>query len=133
MARVRGRDTKPELALRRALWAAGVRGWRCHRRDLPGRPDVAFGRAKLAVFVDGAWWHGHPDYYTPGKSGEFWDSKITRNVERDRRADEELAALGWRVMRMWDFEVVKDADACAARVAASLTDVSEPASSGGRR
>ncbi|MGI8731365.1 MAG: hypothetical protein ACR2LK_15525 [Solirubrobacteraceae bacterium] len=60
MARVKGRDTGPEVTLRRALYAAGVRGWRCHRKSLPGRPDVAFGPARLAVFVDGAFWHGHP-------------------------------------------------------------------------
>lgn len=80
MARIRSRDTKPELALRRALHAAGVRGWRLHRRDLPGRPDLAFGPARLAVFVDGAFWHGHPDYFTPGKSGAYWDAKMARNT-----------------------------------------------------
>jgi DNA mismatch endonuclease (patch repair protein) len=70
--------------------------------------------------VDGAWWHGHPDYYTPGKSGEFWDTKIERNMERDRRADEDLAVLGWQVVRLWDFEVVKDPAGSAGRVAAAL-------------
>lgn len=58
MAAVRGHDTKPELLLRRTMWAMGVRGWRVHRRDLPGTPDLAFGRVRLAVFVDGAFWHG---------------------------------------------------------------------------
>jgi DNA mismatch endonuclease (patch repair protein) len=120
MSRVRGRDTKPELELRRAMWAAGLRGWRCHRRDVPGQPDVAFGRSRVAVFVDGAWWHGHPLYYTPGKSGAFWDAKIRRNVERDREVDRALAALGWCVVRLWDFEVIRDPDAAARRVAAAL-------------
>jgi DNA mismatch endonuclease (patch repair protein) len=108
MARVRGRDTGPELALRRALWAVGLRGWRCHRGDLPGRPDVAFGRAKLAVFVDGAFWHGHPAKYWPGRCGPYWDEKIARNQARDRRVDEALSRLGWRVLRLWDFEVLDD-------------------------
>jgi DNA mismatch endonuclease (patch repair protein) len=120
MSRVRGRNTRPELALRRAMWAAGLRGWRCHRRNLPGRPDVAFGRARLAIFVDGAWWHGHPDYYTRGKSGEFWDAKISGNIKRDREADEALVALGWRVIRLWDFEIMRDAEGCAHRVAMAL-------------
>jgi DNA mismatch endonuclease (patch repair protein) len=120
MARVRGRDTGPELALRRALWRAGVRGWRCHRRDLPGSPDVAFGPARLAVFVDGGWFHGHPDRYTPGKSGEYWDTKIQRNMERDRAANEALEAAGWRVLRLWDFEVTRDPDSAAARIADAL-------------
>ena len=99
-----------------------MRGWRCHRKDLPGRPDVAFGRSKVAVFVDGAWWHGHPRYFTPGKSGPFWDAKITRNVERDREADVALSDLGWRVVRLWDFEVMRDAPATADRVAAAVAE-----------
>src|SRR3954470_5771021 len=72
MSKVKTRDTAPELTLRKALWAGGVRGWRCHRRDLPGRPDLAFGRLRCAVFVDGAFWHGHPSKFRPGKSGDFW-------------------------------------------------------------
>ena len=120
MGRIKSRDTKPELALRRALWAIGVRGWRCHRRDLPGRPDVAFGPAKLAVFVDGAFWHGHPSKYKAGQSGEFWDRKIAENAARDRRANAELAALGWTVIRLWDFEVLKDPLEAASRVKEDL-------------
>src|SRR5690348_13512702 len=117
MARVRGRDTKPELALRKALWQQGVRGWRCHRRDLPGTPDLAFGRARVAVFVDGGFWHGHPSRYQQGKSGAYWDAKIARNIARDRAADESLAARGWAVLRVWDFEVNSDSDGVARRVA----------------
>ncbi len=119
MARVRVRDTAPELLLRRALWAAGVRGWRLHLKTLPGKPDVAFVGRKLAVFVDGAFWHGHPDYYH-GQSGPFWDAKIATNRERDARVNAQLESLGWEVLRLWDFEVEKDPEACAARVSASL-------------
>src|SRR5437660_11576054 len=99
MARLRSKNTGPELALRKGLHAAGVRGWRCHVRSLPGRPDLAFTRWKLAVFVDGAFWHGHPDYFTTGKSGAYWDDKMARNQERDRRADQELSLAGWLVLR----------------------------------
>src|SRR4051794_14231179 len=88
MARVRTRNTAPEIALRRALCAAGIRGYRLHR-PLPGRPDLTFGKARLCVFVDGAFWHGHPDYYR-GRSGEFWNRKIARNRERDERVNHEL-------------------------------------------
>jgi DNA mismatch endonuclease (patch repair protein) len=91
MSRVRTRDTGPEVALRHALYAAGLRGWRLHGR-LPGRPDLVFGRARLCVFVDGAFWHGHPDFYW-GQSGEFWDQKIGRTRERDQRVTRELAGL----------------------------------------
>jgi DNA mismatch endonuclease (patch repair protein) len=121
MAAIRSRDTKPELLLRRTLYAQGVRGWRLHRRDLPGRPDLAFGPPRVAVFVDGAFWHGHPEHFTPGRSGDYWDAKIARNRERDRDADAALAAAGWVVMRFWDFEVLEDAARCARLVAQALT------------
>lgn len=120
MAAVRSRNTKPEVALRRALFAAGVRGWRLHRKDLPGRPDLAFGRARVAVFVDGAFWHGHPSRYKPGRSGQFWDDKIRRNVERDLADAAALEAQGWRVLRLWDFEIKRDIEDCVARVALLL-------------
>jgi DNA mismatch endonuclease (patch repair protein) len=66
MSRIRSKNTKPELALRRALWAAGVRGWRVHSNWVPGRPDIAFTRRRVAVFVDARFWHGHPDFFTFG-------------------------------------------------------------------
>lgn len=116
MSRVKARDTGPELALRRALYKAGVRGWRCHRSDLPGKPDVAFGRARLAVFVDGGFWHGHPSKYWPGRSGGYWDAKIARNQARDKQADLALASSGWRSLRLWDFEIERDPAGAAERV-----------------
>lgn len=120
MARIRSRDTGPEIALRRALFAAGVRGWRCHRRDLPGRPDLAFGRTRVAVFIDGAFWHGHPEHFTPGKSGSYWDAKIARTQERDRVANTALGRDGWRVLRLWDFEVEQDLERCVQLVAQAV-------------
>jgi DNA mismatch endonuclease (patch repair protein) len=122
MARIRARDTTPELALRRALFAAGLRGWRCHVPSLPGRPDLAFTRWRLAVFVDGRFWHGHPDYFTPGKSGAYWDAKIARTQERDRHANEALHAMDWAVLRIWDFEVEADPVYCATRVAQAVAE-----------
>ena len=130
MRRVRTRDTAPELALRHALWAIGVRGWRLHAKDVPGRPDLVFRRVRVAVFVDGAFWHGHPDHYR-GQSGPFWDAKIERNRARDESVGEALAAAGWKVVRLWDFEVAKDPLGCAERVklALSLTDAGSNACS----
>jgi DNA mismatch endonuclease (patch repair protein) len=119
MSRVRTKDTAPELALRRKLWELGVRGWRLHARDLPGRPDLVFRPRRVAVFVDGAFWHGHPDYYR-GQSGPFWDAKIARNRARDRRVDDELGQAGWTVLRVWDFEIERDVEACAQVVQAAL-------------
>lgn len=121
MSRVRQRDTAPEVRLRKALWAAGMRGWRVHVEGVPGTPDLAWRSARLAVFVDGAFWHGHPDYYW-GQSGAFWNEKIERNRERDRRVDRELREQGWRVLRLWDFEVEKSVEDCVARVKRALEE-----------
>jgi DNA mismatch endonuclease (patch repair protein) len=78
-----------------------------------------FGKARVCVFVDGAFWHGHPDYYR-GQSGAFWDKKIATNRARDEKVNRALGELGWRVVRVWDFEVERDPDACVARVRAAL-------------
>jgi DNA mismatch endonuclease (patch repair protein) len=119
MSRVRTKDTAPELALRRALWAAGLRGWRCHPKKVRGRPDLAWIGRKVAVFVDGAFWHGHPDHYW-GQSGQFWDEKIERNRQRDLAVDAELMEAGWRIVRLWDFEVEKDISTCVDRIRAEV-------------
>lgn len=120
MARIRARDTGPEVALRRGLFASGLRGWRCHRRDLPGVPDLAFFPARVAIFVDGCFWHGHPDFFTLGKSGPYWDAKIIRTQQRDRLADQALRRSGWQVIRLWDFEVEEDFPRCVRLVAQAV-------------
>jgi DNA mismatch endonuclease (patch repair protein) len=116
MQSVRSGDTSPELALRRALYALGIRGWRCHRRDIPGKPDLSFGRARLAVFVDGGFWHGHPNRHWPGRIGPYWDAKIARNQARDVRVGEVLQGQGWTVLRLWDFDVLADPQVAAQKV-----------------
>ena len=126
MARIKSKDTGPELALRRALYAAGLRGWRCHPRSIPGKPDIAFIRWETAVFVDGRFWHGHPDYFTFGKSGRYWDDKISRTQARDQAANEALAARGWSVLRFWDFEVEQDAATCVERIIETLHSNGHP-------
>jgi DNA mismatch endonuclease (patch repair protein) len=121
MSRIRRRDTLPELMLRRAAWSAGLRGYRIDRRTLPGRPDLSWGVKRVAVFVDGAFWHGHPSAFSPGKSGQYWDEKIKRNMERDRESDRALEAVGWTVIRFWDFEVKKDLEGCVQRIRSALS------------
>jgi DNA mismatch endonuclease (patch repair protein) len=120
MAAIRSVDTKPELLLRRALWRAGVRGWRCHWSGPGGRIDIAFTRWRLAVMVDGSFWHGHPSKWQPGRWSGYWDEKIKRNLARDLAHNEALAAAGWEILRVWDFEVEHDPDSVAAQVAAVL-------------
>lgn len=121
MAAVKSKDTTPELALRAALFAVGVRGWRCHYKRAPGKPDLAWPALRVAVFVDGAFWHGHSSRYRPGRSGEYWDRKIAANIARDRRVDRELERTGWLVVRLWDFEVRKARDDAVAAVIAALS------------
>ena len=120
MASIRKRDTQPELMLRRAMWRRGIRGWRCHVR-MPGTPDVVFTRWKLAVFVDGVWWHGHPAHLPRGRRGQYWDQKIAGNVARDRRTNRELRRLGWLVLRFWDLDVLADAERLVTVVTRKLT------------
>lgn len=126
MARIQSKNTKPELALRRALWAKGIRGWRVHSKALPGKPDLAFTRWHVAVFIDGCFWHGHPDFFTPGKSGAYWDAKIARTQERDRQVNDALRTASWTVVRFWDFEVERDIDGCVGRVLAALAEARAP-------
>ncbi|MGW5054865.1 very short patch repair endonuclease [Actinokineospora sp. NPDC004072] len=120
MSRQRARDTAVEMALRRALHAAGLR-YRVHRRPVPGvrrEADVAFTRARVAVFVDGCFWHGCPEHATwPKSNADFWRAKIEGNRARDRDTDARFAAAGWRVVRVWEHE---DPAAAAARVAQAV-------------
>ena len=119
-------NTKPELALRTALHAMGYRYRKDHRLDLPlrrVRPDIAFTRRKVAVFVDGCFWHACPDHGSKPKSNEwYWSPKLAKNVERDRAADEALAQAGWTVIRLWEHVPLADA------VALVVHTVGEPKS-----
>lgn len=109
MSRVKGRDTKPELVVRKMLHAMGYR-FRLQRRDLPGRPDIVLPRHSKAIFVHGCFWHGHPDCprsKRPESNTEFWDQKLSRNVERDKRNLRDLERLGWQVLTVWECETRK--------------------------
>lgn len=117
MARIRGRDTSPELVLRRHLWRIGLR-YRLHAPIGRSRPDFVFPGPRVAVFLDGCFWHGCPDHYVaPRSSRSFWAGKLRQNVERDRRGTAALEAAGWRVLRVWEHEVGEDASGVARRVA----------------
>jgi DNA mismatch endonuclease, patch repair protein len=114
MRAIRRTDTKPELALRRALHAMGYRFRKDYRLDLDGgrrvRPDIAFTARKIAVFVDGCFWHACPDHGSrPSVNQGYWTPKLQKNVERDRAADAALALAGWRVVRLWEHIPLEDA------------------------
>ncbi|MEQ6351800.1 very short patch repair endonuclease [Ralstonia pseudosolanacearum] len=104
MAGIRRKDTKPEILVRKALFAAGYR-FRLHRRDLPGAPDVVMPGRMLAIFVHGCFWHAHRDCRlakTPTTNVEFWQAKLAGNVARDCRAIAALRSAGWRVLVVWE-------------------------------
>lgn len=107
MARVRSKDSRPEMIVRRAAHALGYR-YRLHRRDLPGTPDLVFGPRKKVVFVHGCFWHGHGcklGARLPKTRVEFWTAKIARNVERDAQARQRLGDLGWLSLVLWECEL----------------------------
>ena len=107
MARVRNRDTGPELELRRTLWSRGLR-YRLTVR-LPGSPDLVFKRPRVAVFVDGCFWHVCPEHGSiPKTNSVFWSTKLAQNRERDDRVDRSLRDRGWTVLRFWEHEVFGD-------------------------
>lgn len=120
MSLIRGKNTKLELRFRRALYAAGVRGWRCNVRDMIGVPDLVWKKRRVVVFVDSAWWHGHPSRWKPGRLSSAWDEKIRRNMERDTAVTANLAEAGWVVLRFWDFEIERELDRCVNAVRAAL-------------
>ena len=105
MARIRARHTTPERRLRAILWGAGLR-YRLHYRTPEGRPDIVFPGRKVAIFIDGCFWHGCPLHYVrPRTKEEFWSKKLRENVERDDRQTLALEAKGWRVVRLWEHDL----------------------------
>ena len=104
MSRIRSKDTKPEIHVRSMLHRMGFR-FRLHRKDLPGKPDIVLPRLNTVIFVHGCYWHRHSGCkfaYEPKSRVEFWTAKFRDNVERDKRNQEALSALGWRVLVIWE-------------------------------
>lgn len=121
MRRVKGRDTTPELTVRRMLTKLGAR-YRLHRKDLPGAPDVAMPGRRLAIFVHGCFWHGHDcarGARVPKQNRDYWLSKVDRNRARDACNLDALEAMGWRAEVIWECEL-KDAAVLKSRLAALL-------------
>ena len=107
MAAVKGKDTKPEMIVRKYLFSRGLR-FRVQVRKLPGTPDIVLPKYKTVIFVNGCFWHGHEGckyFRLPKSNVDFWQTKITRNIERDAETEAELAAMGWKVIRIWECEI----------------------------
>jgi DNA mismatch endonuclease (patch repair protein) len=119
MSRIQGKDTGAELQLRKALWNLGIR-YRL-RSSLPGRPDVVIVGARVAVFVDGCFWHQCPKHFTMPKSRRrFWATKIQNNRVRDRLVNGMLRKAGWKVIRVWEHEVESHLDFVCKRIASTI-------------
>jgi DNA mismatch endonuclease (patch repair protein) len=120
MSHIRGRDTSPEMVLRRAIWSTGHR-YRVGVRTPFGRPDIVFPGKRVAIFVDGCEWHGCPEHYVrPRSNTAFWDFKLKENTQRDQRQTLSLEATGWRVLRFWEHDVYEKLEACVAEVTRAL-------------
>jgi DNA mismatch endonuclease, patch repair protein len=118
MSKIKSQDTKPELKLKKALWNLGFK-YRKNVKKLPGTPDIVYSKYKLAIFVDGEFWHGFNWVDKKDKiktNRDFWIPKIERNMQRDFKNNQLLSESGWFVMRFWEHEVIKDFDGCVNRV-----------------
>lgn len=119
MQHIRSKDTVAEVMLRKALWNKGLR-YRKNDRSLPGTPDIVLTRQKIAIFVDGDFWHGRGHEGKPGEqvgtNKRFWQAKLTRNVERDKENNDALTAAGWLVLRFWETDIKKDLDGCVKKI-----------------
>src|SRR5215218_4536877 len=120
MARIRAKDTTPELRLRKELWRRGYR-YRLHRRILGARPDLVFEKARVVIFVDGCFWHGCPIHYIPPVSNSgYWRTKITGNRQRDSNNNRALIKAGYTVLRFWECEIRSDLTKLVERVEDAL-------------
>ncbi len=106
MSKIRGKDTRPEMVVRRWLWANGYR-YRLHRKDLPGRPDIVLPKYHAVIFVHGCFWHRHGCKYStfPSTRQNFWQTKFEGNVQRDKDNQARLTSQGWRVFVLWECEI----------------------------
>jgi DNA mismatch endonuclease, patch repair protein len=126
MSRIRARDTGPELRLRKALARMGVRGYRLNYK-LTGKPDLVFVGKRLAVFIDGCFWHKCPMHFVrPETRTEFWMNKIEGNVRRDRRVNEQLRETGWHVLRFWEHEIREDPERAVRQISEYLSQENDP-------
>lgn len=122
MSRIRGSNTKPEKMLRSALFKLGFR-FRVNRNDLPGKPDIVLSKYKTAIFVHGCFWHFHQECREgriPSSNSKFWKNKLDKNVERDLRKQNQLLALGWNVLMIWECEIEKNLEGVTKEIVAKL-------------
>ena len=124
MSKIRSEDTTPEVVLRKKLWALGCR-YRKNYKKLPGKPDIVFVKQKVAVFIDGEFWHGFNWHEKKGKiktNSEYWIKKIEGNIARDKKNLRMLEDDGWKVIRFWTHEIKDEIDTCLIKVQEALSN-----------
>jgi len=121
MSRIHSKDTKPEIIVRKWLWKNGYR-FRLHRKDLPGKPDIILAKYRVVIFVHGCFWHMHNCKYgsKPKTNRSFWNKKLDDNVKRDRKNIKKLHSIGWRVLIIWECEIMKWDSKLEAKIRSSL-------------
>jgi len=119
MSSIKGKDTKIELLLRKALWEEGIRGYRVSTK-LPGRPDIVFTKYRIAIFCDGDFWHGYKFDELRERLSPYWAGRISTNIERDRKNDLKLREEGWKVLHFWEWEILGDLEKCKQEIIDAL-------------
>jgi DNA mismatch endonuclease, patch repair protein len=116
MSRILGKNTGPEIKLRKLLWSQSIRGYRIHYK-LPGKPDIVFVKKKIAIFIDGCFWHKCPVcFQEPETRKEFWMKKIQSNIDRDKKVNDQLISEGWTIIRIWEHEIRKEPEKAVKKI-----------------
>jgi DNA mismatch endonuclease, patch repair protein len=118
MSAIKGKNTKPEIMLRKSLFENNIRGYRIHWKKAPGNPDICFPGRKIAIFVHGCFWHRcpHCNLHIPKSHSEYWTNKFNKNIERDIRHQNELKQLGWRFLIFWECQIKKNLSDCVCKI-----------------
>lgn len=122
MSSIHSKNTKPELQVRKMLYQSGIRGYRVNFKNLPGSPDICFTRWKLAIFINGCFWHRCPkcNLDLPRTNTDYWKTKFNNNIERDERNINELESLGWTVITIWECEIKENLQICTKKIADTI-------------
>ena len=122
MSSNKAKNTKPELKLRKALYADGIRGYRLNWKKVPGRPDIAFPGKKISIFINGCYWHRcpHCELPLPKTNAEFWKEKFEKNIKRDKKKEKELLDLGWTVLVFWECKINTNIKDCINKIKVNL-------------
>ena len=122
MSSNKAKNTKPELRLRKALYADGIRGYRLNWKKVPGRPDIAFPGRKISIFINGCYWHRcpHCELPLPKTNTEFWKEKFDKNIKRDKKKEKELLDLGWTVLVFWECKINTNIKDCINKIKVNL-------------